>query len=206
VLAARVLTPVAPQRGLDTVARPGLAACLLVGLLAGAFPDIDSLLGLLSPIAYLVGHRGVTHSLVLLPLWAALLAWVFSGFGRRRDCIRPFFIISAAALAVHVLGDLITAFGTMLFEPISDRRFALSATFIIDLWFSGIALAGVLATVLLPRWPDADRRTRLVFITRDLDESYVRRLWDAFAGMPAPDTPDRAALTDNPLSLRPGNA
>jgi inner membrane protein len=152
VLAARVLTPVAPQRGLDTVARPGLAACLLVGLLAGAFPDIDSLLGLLSPIAYLVGHRGVTHSLVLLPLWAALLAWVFSGFGRRRDCIRPFFIISAAALAVHVLGDLITAFGTMLFEPISDRRFALSATFIIDLWFSGIALAGVLATVLLPRW------------------------------------------------------
>ena len=60
--------------------------------------------------------------------------------------------------------------------------------------------------VLLPRWPDADRRTRLVFITRDLDESYVRRLWDAFVGMPAPDTPDRAALADNPLSLRPGNA
>jgi len=144
--------PVAPQRGLDTIARPGLAACLLVGLLAGAFPDIDSLLGLVSPLAYLTGHRGLTHSLVLLPLWAALLAWLFSGFGRRRDCLKPFFFISAAALALHVLGDLITAFGTMLLEPLSDRRFALSTTFIIDLWFSGIVLAGVLATLLLPRW------------------------------------------------------
>lgn len=58
--------------------------------------------------------------------------------------------------------------------------------------------------VALPRWPDADRRTRLVFITRDLDESFVRRMWDAFTGTPAIDTPDRAALMDNPLSLRRG--
>ena len=56
--------------------------------------------------------------------------------------------------------------------------------------------------VVLPRWPDEDRRTRLVFITRDLEESFVRRLWDAFTGTPAVDTPDRAALMDNPLSLR----
>ncbi len=60
--------------------------------------------------------------------------------------------------------------------------------------------------VVLPRWPDADRRTRLVFITRDLEESYVRKLWDAFAGTPAIDTPDRAALVDNPLALPRGNA
>lgn len=60
--------------------------------------------------------------------------------------------------------------------------------------------------VVLPRWPDADRRTRLVFITRDLDESYIRKLWDAFAGTPATDTPDRAALIDNPLALPRGNA
>jgi hypothetical protein len=45
-----------------------------------------------------------------------------------------------------------------------------------------------------------------VFITRDLDESYIRKLWDAFAGTPATDTPDRAALMDNPLALPRGNA
>ena len=53
----------------------------------------------------------------------------------------------------------------------------------------------------LPAWPDADRRTRLVFITRDLAEDEVKRLFDAFAGVLAPDTPDRRAMMDNPLAL-----
>lgn len=53
----------------------------------------------------------------------------------------------------------------------------------------------------LPRWPDDDRRTRLVFITRDLDEAFVKRMFDAFAGELAPDTPDTTAMTDNPLSI-----
>ena len=55
--------------------------------------------------------------------------------------------------------------------------------------------------VRLPAWPDADRRTRLVFITHDLAEEEVKRLFDAFAGVLAPDTPDRRAMTDNPLAL-----
>ena len=54
-------------------------------------------------------------------------------------------------------------------------------------------------TARLERWPDDDRRTRLVFITRDLPESVVRELFEAFMGISAPDRPDRQALTDNPL-------
>jgi G3E family GTPase len=56
----------------------------------------------------------------------------------------------------------------------------------------------------LAGWPDQDRRSRLVCVTRDLDPAVVQRLFDAFLGVPRPDMPDRAALTDNPLSLRPG--
>ncbi len=54
-------------------------------------------------------------------------------------------------------------------------------------------------TARLPRWPDDDHRTRLVFITRDLPERTVRELFEAFLGTPASDRPDRAALADNPL-------
>ncbi len=54
-------------------------------------------------------------------------------------------------------------------------------------------------TARLDRWPDDDHRTRLVFITRDLPERVVRELFEAFLGIAAPDRPDRAALTDNPL-------
>ncbi|MFG1463691.1 GTP-binding protein [Xanthobacter sp. DSM 24535] len=52
----------------------------------------------------------------------------------------------------------------------------------------------------LPAWPDDDHRTRLVMIVRDLDPAVVQRLFSAFLGVPQVDTPDRAALTDNPLA------
>jgi G3E family GTPase len=54
-------------------------------------------------------------------------------------------------------------------------------------------------TAQLERWPDDDRRTRLVFITRDLPERTVRELFQAFLGAAAPDRPDKTALVDNPL-------
>ncbi len=53
----------------------------------------------------------------------------------------------------------------------------------------------------LEGWPDADRRTRIVMITRDLPEDFVRRMFDAVVGTLAPDTPDAAAIRDNPLAL-----
>jgi len=51
----------------------------------------------------------------------------------------------------------------------------------------------------LPAWPDDDRRTRLVFITCDIDPRAIRDLFDAFLGTGSVDRPDRAALLDNPL-------
>ncbi|MDO9411561.1 MAG: GTP-binding protein [Pseudolabrys sp.] len=54
-------------------------------------------------------------------------------------------------------------------------------------------------TAQLERWPDSDRRTRLVFITKDLPQRTVQELFEAFLGAASPDRPDRAALTDNPL-------
>jgi len=53
----------------------------------------------------------------------------------------------------------------------------------------------------LEAWPDADHRTRMVFITKDLPEGFVRRMFEAFAGALLPDTPDHQALTDNPLAV-----
>ncbi|MBX5050959.1 CobW family GTP-binding protein [Rhizobium lentis] len=56
--------------------------------------------------------------------------------------------------------------------------------------------------VRLPAWPDSqDRRTRMVLITKDLPEAFVKDLFDAFLGKPRIDTPDRSALADNPLAI-----
>jgi G3E family GTPase len=51
----------------------------------------------------------------------------------------------------------------------------------------------------LEAWPDADHRTRMVFIVRDIEPRVIRELFDAFLGYTMPDRPDAQALTDNPL-------
>jgi G3E family GTPase len=58
--------------------------------------------------------------------------------------------------------------------------------------------------VRLAQWPDADRRTRIVLIVEDLSEAEIRRLWAAVREAPAFDQPDRQALVENPLSIKPG--
>ncbi|QBR71540.1 GTP-binding protein [Beijerinckiaceae bacterium] len=51
----------------------------------------------------------------------------------------------------------------------------------------------------LAAWPDSDHATRIVFILRDMETAFVEGLWNALTGVPAPDTPDVAALKANPL-------
>lgn len=53
----------------------------------------------------------------------------------------------------------------------------------------------------LPAWPDEIRGTRLVLITLDMPEDYVRRMFAAFTNTPAVDAPDRAAVEHNPLAI-----
>ncbi len=109
------------------------------------FPDVDYATYWIDPLQFLsTWHRGPTHSLLLLPLWALLLgiafAWLIRRGDRRRDCV----IIAALALLSHIATDLITVFGTAVLFPISDWRPGLGSTLFIDGWLTGIALAGLL--------------------------------------------------------------
>ena len=54
--------------------------------------------------------------------------------------------------------------------------------------------------VRLGAWPDADHSTRIVFILKDLGVDFVEKLWAAFANITQTDTPDRAAMEENPLA------
>lgn len=128
---------------------------MAIGALAAAFPDSDAVVSWLSPLAYLYHHRGITHSLVMLALWAMLLAWLCTRVWHDGPGWRAYAGVIASGIAIHIAGDWITSFGTMVLAPLSDRRFALSTTFIIDLWFSGIIVAGLLVSWLWrrSRWP-----------------------------------------------------
>ena len=57
--------------------------------------------------------------------------------------------------------------------------------------------------IRLDHWPNGERKTRIVFILRDLEPSFVEGLWRAFTGEAAIDRADAAGLTSNPLTLSP---
>jgi inner membrane protein len=120
------------------------------GFFAAAAPDVDFVLALVSPLLYLEQHRGPTHSLILLPVWALALSWALAKILREPDGKtagwRALYGVTALGLGAHILGDLITSFGTIIFAPLSYARYGWGTTFIIDLWFTGIILAGLFAS------------------------------------------------------------
>lgn len=121
-----------------------LRARLIAATLAAAFPDIDFIARFFGILNYLETHRGITHSFVLLPVWALLLAHIFARLSKGRYQWRDFYLVSASGIAIHILGDVITAYGTMMFEPISDAKFSWPTTFIIDFYFTGIIVIALI--------------------------------------------------------------
>jgi len=121
------------------------------GFFAAAAPDLDFVIGFIGPVEYLLHHRGPTHSLILLPLWALLLSWVLSGILREPRGWRALYGVTALSLGAHIAGDVITSFGTIVLAPLSDWRAGIGTTFIIDLWFTGIIVAGLAASAVLYR-------------------------------------------------------
>lgn len=114
--------------------------------LGAIFPDIDigaALIGK-NDLAIIQLHRSVTHSFLCLPIFAAALAALTRWYGRHRAFDTPSWgaltLIYAAGLASHILLDLATSFGTMVWSPWKDTRVSWDLAFIVDFAMTGIAL------------------------------------------------------------------
>ena len=124
---------------------------VFLGFVAAALPDLDWVTRYFGSVTFLLHHRGVTHSLLMLPFWALALAWICSLIYRRDRSWRAYFGVFALGIGIHIAGDWITSFGTMVFSPLSDMRVGIGTTFIIDLWFTGIIAAGLIAALIWRR-------------------------------------------------------
>lgn len=123
------------------------------GLLAGAafalLPDVDFLWILADRLAYIRHHRGFTHSLLAVGIFALLGVLAGRRLGGPR-WFRPLLGIGLAVLASHVLLDLATSYGTQILSPFSRQKFALDWLFIIDPYFTLILLAGAAGGSIMP--------------------------------------------------------
>ncbi|MEY2653065.1 MAG: hypothetical protein RLZZ524_92 [Pseudomonadota bacterium] len=158
---ATVATPSASSASSASPSTPSSTAPLwtqvLTGTVAGAFPDIDSLTQLGGDVLYLTQHRGYTHALALVPLWGWLVAWLVAACLRARASARALYLSACGGIAIHIAGDWITPFGTLMGLPFTDTRYGLGVMFIIDLAFTGLLLGGCALAALWPRrrWPAA---------------------------------------------------
>src|SRR5208282_4012755 len=128
----------------------GGRAALWATIVAAEYPDIDIVMAFFGGETYLRWHRSFTHSALLLPFWAALVAWAFWEMSDRKN-FRLLWVASAAGLASHLLMDWITNYGTELLWPVSDARFALSWVFIVDVYVWAMLLVAVIAAVWTKR-------------------------------------------------------
>lgn len=100
-------------------------------LLASAIPDADNVMSRFGPEAYLLYHRGISHSILLAPVLALFLAGVY------RLVVRDlrFWKVYAAGVGLvllHILLDVFTGYGTQIFAPLSSMRVSLDWLFIVD--------------------------------------------------------------------------
>ncbi|MCO6188137.1 GTP-binding protein [Rhizobium sp. L1K21] len=121
---------------------------------------------------------------------------------RHNDRIRSFSIVHDEPLDQAVIG----MFVDLLRSAHGDKLLRMKAVVKLSDDPSRPLVLHAVQTVMHPpkrleKWPDGDQRTRMVLITQDLPEAFVRELFDTFIGKPQTDRPDRQALEDNPLAV-----
>jgi membrane-bound metal-dependent hydrolase YbcI (DUF457 family) len=115
-------------------------------MLGAIFPDSDVLREVFSSndLLIITWHRSITHSLVCLPFFALALAGLTRLVVRRFQWDAPGFGaltgIYAVGILSHILLDLATTFGTMIWSPLNWSRPAWDIIFIVDFTFSAILL------------------------------------------------------------------
>lgn len=108
-----------------------------LGGMAAIFPDIDYLLFLYSPLDFLAyWHRGETHSLLLAPLWAALLTYICLRSFKWRQQQTTLYWICLLGVISHSLSDSLTSYGTQWFAPFSHYRVSWNLLFVVDIYFT----------------------------------------------------------------------
>jgi len=146
---------------------PSRKAGALAGAVLAMLPDLDYLLVLINQLTLIRHHRGFTHSLIAIPLWALLAAATARALGGTR-WFRPIFFLGLAALASHLVLDLVTSYGTQIFSPFSSAKLSLDWVFIIDPYVTGLLVLGAVVS-----WFSRSRSRSLGAVFLSLTVAYL---------------------------------
>jgi inner membrane protein len=127
------------------VARTGLdkwvPRAALTAVIAANLPDIDIIADLKGMPSYLEYHRGITHSIVGIPLLSLILAAVMFVFTQH---FWRTFVVALLAMATHPILDFSNPYGLRPFLPFQGTWYYGDTVFIIDPIMDLVLLLGII--------------------------------------------------------------
>lgn len=111
--------------------------------IGAVFPDIDFVTWFLGPDLALRYHRGITHSVIAAPFFAILLGAIIYRFSSFKN-LRFLTLMVALGIYSHIFFDLITSYGTVIFDPLSMKRYSWNLVFILDPFITLPVLIGLI--------------------------------------------------------------
>lgn len=133
-------------------------AVMLATIIGSQAPDLDTLYRLRGNSLYVRNHRGASHSIPALLLYAMIIPIVISFLFVDID-IFHLFLWTGIALGIHVLTDLLNGYGTQAFRPFTDAWVSWNVLHIFDvviftlhvigiaLWFLGVPPSILFASI-----------------------------------------------------------
>ena len=124
----------------------------LWGGIAGTLPDLDVLYDYGNAVANMTYHRSATHSLLILTLFAPLLAALPAWLHKERAQFKHWLLAMWLALFTHPLLDAFTIYGTQLLWPITETPYGIGSMFIIDPGYTLPLLVGIVAALSMRQY------------------------------------------------------
>ena len=125
------------------------------GFLAGLAADLDVFIrSAEDPLLFLEYHRQFTHALIFIPVGGLVTAaLLYLAIGRRlRLTFGRALLFCTLGYGTHGLLDFATSYGTMLFWPFSEERYAASIISIVDPLFT-VPVVGLVVVTAIRRSP-----------------------------------------------------
>ncbi len=105
-----------------------------VTLAIANIPDIDIFAWFINQEFYFHIHRGITHSVFLIPFWGLLGAVSVYFISKKTVSFLDAWLWFSIIIVVHITLDWVTSYGTALFAPLTDEPYSAHLFPIVDIW------------------------------------------------------------------------
>lgn len=156
-----------------------------IGLVAGTLPDLDTFISNSNdPVFSILIHRHFSHSIFFIPVGALLVFLIFWPWIRKeKENFRYHYGLAVIGYGTHWILDVMTSYGTLIFWPLSNARYALDWISIVDPLLTIPWLAALL--LLAFKSPLRIQIARAVMVYSVLYFSYAAvlhsRAWDVYS-------------------------